>query len=360
MTKREREFKGGVIDTAEKREQAKSSFGYLSLPKGIRTFSIKEGTRKIKIDILPYEVTDSKHPDNIINSNVANKGDLWYKRPIKVHRNIGADNESIICPKSIGKPCPVCEHQKKRFNEGADKEETRELYARPRNLYVIIPVDIYEDHMPEEICVWDMSQSLFEDVLIEELRDDPENEIFPSLENGKTLELTLKWETLGKNTYPKVRKIDFIDRKPYDENTLDDVPDLDEMLKILPYKEIENKFFELNLEDQGGTLSEVNEESEEPRRRKVFAETEKNEEFEEPASHRRRTKIDKKDDKPKEDIPVERPRRRRPEPEEKVEEDKTKKCPYKHNFGIDNDRFDECYECNSFDDCYDANRAIKK
>ena len=356
MSRTKNNFRGNVLDTAEKREKARSNFGYLNLPKGIKTFSVKEGTRKVTFDIIPYVVTDKKHPDNLINSNVAKEGDLWYKRPIKIHRNVGADNESVICPKSVGKPCPICEHQKKRFNDGADKEETKELYAKSRSLYAVIPIDV--EDFDDEVCVWDMSNFCLEDVLIEELKDDPDNEIFPSLEEGKTLEVTFKWETFGKNTYPKARKIKFLDREPYGDEILDEVPNLDEVLKVLTYKEIENKFFELEEEEQGGTLKDVDD-------------NEPEEEVKERPSRRKRTEKKEEEPEKEEEKPKRTPRSRERKTEEKKEEPVTSrrkrsentpenKCPHGHVYGTDNDEHDECYECDVFDDCYDANRAMKK
>ena len=360
MSRTKNNFRGNVINTAEKREQARSSFGYLNLPKGVKSFSVAEGTRKVTLDIIPYVVTDPKHPDNLINPNVAQVGDLWYKRPVKIHRSVGADNESIICPKSIGKSCPICDYQKKRFADGADSksDEMKELYAKSRSIYAIIPqgVEEYED---EVICVWDMSEFLFENILIEELRDDPDSEIFPSLEEGKSLEVTFKWEEFGKNKYPKARKIEFVDRDPYDESILDEVPNLDTIFKVLSYKEIEAKFFETDLEETGGELKdiEVDEPPVERKSRRKVKEEEPEKEVEKPARKSRRKEPEAEVEK---EEPPRRRERSRPAKEEDAPKDATNKCPHGHVYGTDNDVHDACYDCEAFDDCYDENRAMKK
>ena len=79
----------------------------------------------------------------------------------------------------------------------------------------------------------------------ETLEEYPEHLDFCSLETGKTAVLTLKWEKLGKTTYPEVRHIDFEEREPYDEKILEDIPNLDDLLVVRSYEEIENLFYEL-------------------------------------------------------------------------------------------------------------------
>jgi len=255
-TKRTSSFRGKVGKDAHKSMRA--SRGYLNLPEGVKQYNVEENTRKVMFDILPYVVSDPKHPNRDDEAGIALKGDLWYKRPFKVHRNVGANNESCVCPKSIGKPCPICEYQKKQFDAGADKEETIELYPKDRNLYVIIPKG--EKKLDEVPFVWDMSQKLFQDTLKDALDEDEENEVFPDLEEGLTLEVSFKWKTFGKSTFPEARNINFIERdKPYKESILDEVPDLDTVLKVLSYEELSNKFFELDEPEAEGSLKEVDE-----------------------------------------------------------------------------------------------------
>ena len=355
-TKKRSSFRGKVGKDA--RKSTRASYGYLNLPEGVKAFSIKEKTRKIQLDILPYVVSDSNHPNKDEELGAALKGDLWYRRPFKIHRNVGAENETCVCPKSVGKPCPICDHQKKRFSEGADKEETKELYPKDRNLYVVIPLD---DDFEEEPYIWDMAQSLFQDVLKEELEEDDENEIFPDLEEGKTLEVSFKWKTLGTTTFPEARNISFLNREPYDEDILDTIPDLDKVLRVLTYEQLSNKFFELDEEEDAGELAEVDEEDEKPRRKR-------------PARTSRRVKKEEIEEEEEEEE-EEKPKRRTRKPvvkeeEEEEEEDekpkssrKVKKesgdptCPNKHEFGKDFEEFDDCDDCDLWDACYDKHKG---
>jgi hypothetical protein len=343
---RKSSFRGKVGN--DSRKSMRTSRGYLNLPEGVKQYIIEENARKVSIDILPYVISDSHHPNRDAKLDIAMPGSLWYRRPIKVHRNVGADNESCICPKSVGKPCPICEFQKKRFGEGADKEETKELYPKDRNLYVVIPID--QKGYEEVPHVWDMAQSLFQDTLKEELEINEENEIFPDLAEGKTLELSLKWKTIGNNSFPEVRGIQFVDREPYDEEALQSVPDLDKVFKVLPYEELWAKFSDIAVENENTETHTRHKEEEEeevktPPRRSLRGNTEK---------------VEKEVKEEKEETPpptTTTRRRERPAAGAAKEPDK---CPHKHKFGVDTDVYDDCNTCEIWDDCADELDKNKK
>jgi hypothetical protein len=356
--KKERKFsfKGKVIASAEKQKKAGSSYGYLLLQKGIKMFTLDEGTKSVDLDFLPYIVTDSHHPEHDVDMGVALPDTPWYRRPYKVHRNIGANKTSVVCPTSIGKKCPICEFQNKRFKENADKEELTALRAKSRSLYVVIPIG--DKKHPEEIHVWDMSDALFQNTLLEVLQENEEFEDFFDLENGRTATVRLRWESLGGNTYPEARDIDFGDvRDPYDEAILDDVPKLDEMLKILSYEELYALLWD---EEDAGELKTVETDTEHIReRRRPTPEIE-----EKPTRPQRERREVAKDE-----VPI--PSRRKPVEKEKEQEEEKKEivpkrgtssagkskeieCPHGHTFGVDTDDFKECDKCDIWNECIDV------
>lgn len=345
-TKKKSSFRGKVGKDA--RKNTRTSRSYLNLPEGVLQYNIEEGTKKVQFDILPYIISDAHHPNRDDDEGIAQKGDLWYKRPFKIHRDVGTLNESCVCLKSIGKPCPICDYQKKQFDAGADKEETVALYPKDRNLYVVIPIG--QKKFEEIPYVWDMSQKLFQDTLKDALDEDDENEVFPDLEEGKTLEVSFKWKTFGKITFPEARNITFLDRDPYTEKILDDVPDLDTVLKVLTYEELRVKFFELDAEEDGGKLKD--EDDDKPvRTRKTVKPAEDEDEDEPPVKRPARKPVVDEDE---EDAPPARSTRREALAE-KVPVKKNK-CPHGHKFGIDNDEKEECNDCEVFDDCFDENK----
>ena len=240
--KKESVWKKAVASNTEKQTKQASKLGYFMLPKNVKLFKETPGS-KVRLDFLPYIVTDPNHPDKDEDNGVAVVGSQWYKRPFRIHRGIGVNNEYVVCPTSIGKRCPICEYRAKRQKEGAPKEELTALNATHRNLYIVIPKDAKDfDEVPH---VWEISQFLFQDKLNEEIQEDEDNACFPALDEGKTVRIRFTEETFMKNKYADVSRIDFEDRDEYPESLLKTVPNLDEVLQILTYKELEAKFYEV-------------------------------------------------------------------------------------------------------------------
>lgn len=303
--RRESPFRGKVAADAHEQKQSKSKYGILELPKDIKLFKVDEAGR-VDLDIIPYIITSNHHLDRNERTKKALVGDEWYKRPFRVHRNVGVNNATITCPSSIGKSCPICEYRAKKVKGQADWEEIKPLNYSLRNLYMVIPLNAKK--YVEEPHIWDISHYLFQDLLIDEL-EDPEKqefEIFPDLDEGYTLRIRFEEKPLGKQSYFQAQRIDFKKRaEPYDRSILEDMPDLDNALKIRTHKEIEAMFFEFENEDDGDK--------------------------EEATTHHHR-------------------KRKQIEPEEKKDEDE-ERCPHGHKFGIDTDVYDECVKCKEWDDC---------
>ena len=357
-------FRGKVVSSAEKQKKSGKGRGYIDLPKGIEFLKLPDNARSIKLDFLPYIVTSNNHPEKDEKNGVALPGTPWYRLPIRVHTNVGADNERVICRKTFGGKCPVCDYQLKRIKEGADKEEFKLLYPQERSLYIVIPIGVKD--LEEKPYVWDMSDFLFQETLIEELQEDPDNEDFFTLDNGKTLELRLKWKEIGKSNFPEVVSVKFEDREPYGEEVMTDCPSLDDCVKVLSFQELEAKFFDLQEED-AGKLEEKEEEPEDepPARSKRYSRSEKKEEpepepeAEKPTRSRGRKPEPQPEPEPEEESAPARSSRRTKESE--PEDDN--KCPYGHKFGDDTDKFPkDCDKCKVWDDCielYEKNHKKK-
>jgi hypothetical protein len=259
-------FRGKTTSNAKQQTSQGSSYGYLKLPKGVPVFSPDPGSR-VKLDFLPYMVTDKNHPDKDEDLEIAVPGSLWYKRPFKIHRNIGGGNDAVVCLTSINKKCPICEEKSKMTRNGADKSETDPLKATNRNLYIVIPLDSKKHD--KEIHIFDMSQFLFQDLLNEDLEEDEDRGIFPDIEEGLTLKTRFDEDTFMKNKFAKVSRIDYVERdEAYDSSILDEVPNLDEVLKILTYEELKAKFFEIDDEEDGGELDDEDADEDAPSTRK--------------------------------------------------------------------------------------------
>lgn len=370
MAKRKKRsrFGANVARNVARQKSNAKGFGYLDLPKDIKMFKEKEGRNKL--DIIPYMVTDKKHPDgNLDDEAAANVGNPWYRRPIFVHRSIGADNESIICPKSIGKKCPICELREQQFKEGMDKDD---VVKKPgaRNLYVVIPINNKE--FEEEMHIWDIAQGNFQERLNMEIDDDITNGNFPDPEDGSTLNIRFSEESFSGNKYFEASMINFLERDGYEESIMDEAPNLDEIIKVLSYKEIEAKFLDVEEEED-----EEEEEDDAPakksyRKKKVVKDEEDEEEEydedeEEDAGYDSDDEEEEEeyDDDEEEEAPAPK-RKSRSAVKKKPERvargskrnPKTKKCPSGHKFAEDWDAVDDCDDCKLFDACGDANEEL--
>jgi hypothetical protein len=316
---KESRFRGTVAYDSQKQRNFGTS--YVNLPKGVKFFNPEPGERS-KFDIIPYIVTDKKHPCKDEAHGIAMPGDIWYRRPYRTHKNVGVDKETIVCPTSFGKPCPICEYRSKRFDEGADKKELEAMNTSERNLYAVIPIGMKD--FEETVHVMDISRFCFQTELKEELKEHPDFEIFPDLEEGLTLNVRFSSETVGAKgkPFPKANRIDFKKRDySYEESMLDDVPKLDDVFVVLSYDEIKEKFWE---QDQDETSDERVVEVDDDERPKKSLRREKDEDSEpERKVPVRRSKTN--DDIDEEEKPV---RRRREEPEEDEEPKYSKKRKY--------------------------------
>lgn len=337
--KRKTNFAEAIDDAIQKSERSGATYGYLQLPKGISVYSPDAKGCKVTLDIIPYEVTSDHHPEG------AAKGDLWWRLPYFVHRNIGASNDTVVCPTSIKQRCPICEYRAKRIKAQAPREETRALKPSERNLFVVVPLD--DRKLKDQICIFDISKYLFTELLLKEAKENPEYKNFADLEEGYSVKIRFESQTIDNSQpFAKASRIDFVERdQQYDESILEDVPALDEMLIMLSFEELEAKFWEMEHEEDGGTLNSSK------RKTKPTEEEEEEEEEEKPAAKKTFTR------KPIGKLA------RKTEPEEEEEEKPSKKttakgkdtCPHGYRFGVDFEKYDKCETCKMYDACADAN-----
>lgn len=336
--KKKSSFRGKTGKDAQRQKQRGSSYGYLNLPKGLSVFSPKPGSR-VWLDIMPYVVTDKKHPDRDEENGIAVVGELWYKRPFRIHRNIGPDNDAVVCLASFGKKCPICDYRSKLMKDGAEKEETDALKVSFRNLYVVIPKK--NDEYEVEPHVMDISQYLFQNLLNDELEEDEDYEGFPELEDGYTLKIRFDSTVIGSSKpFAEASRIDFVKRKEaYDEEILEDVPDLDSLLTEMTFEAMEQMFFEIDDEEEDNSRDDDDDD---------------NDDEEGKSKRKKKSKKKKKpapvDDDDDDDGPA--PKVKRNKRKEKVVKGKGK-CPHGYKYGKDTDKHEECDDCKNWDTCID-------
>jgi hypothetical protein len=356
--------------TARSMEKTKTNYGYLKLPADLNVFKPEGGT-EVVFDIVPYLVTDPNHLDNKKYNEDAVVGEYWWKKPIKVHRGIGPEDVTIVCPTTVGKKCPICEYGSKRRKAGADWDELKEIFPKNRTLFLIVPLDTEDcdvDYAEGEVHVLDQSDHLFLEYLEEEVSRDIESENFPDPFDGLSLKVYFRSKKLGKNKYAETSKIDFEDRdEQYDEEFLSSLPHLDDLVEIMEYKEIEALYLGMS-EMEEGEMDDEELQGEPPPRKKRTSRKERG-----TRSTHRRDEDEPEDDGSEDDGSEEAPvrkrtsaktsRTRKPKEEEEPEDPPTRKrstskpkstkkeCPYGHEFGVDTDEFDDCDRCKIWESC---------
>lgn len=325
-----------------------------NIPQGIQFYKPEEG--KATLRLLPYIVTDPKHPDG----EMAPVGDIWYKRPAKRFRQIGAEKKSYISPKSVGKPCPILEYYTAAKADPSipDKEANR---AKPQDI-VLYNVQVLDPKTKEfsDPMFFFYSYHNFEKALKKELLD-PDNEeylAFMDLEGGFDIRVRWEKESFEKNDFLVAGNISFIERDDIDEDILDQVVNLDECLVIKSYKELQNIFLEIDDEESENGEQESEEKPQPPAssRRRKSAEPEPEPE-KEPEKPSRRSRAEKEPEPEKEPEKSSRRRRSEPEPEPEPAKDK---CPNGFTFGDDWDTKRKCEKCEVFEECgkaYDATQT---
>lgn len=232
----EESFADRVQRRAKEREQGGGAG--LNLPSGAQLWRPVMNT-KTRIDIIPYRVT-------VKGLDYAEPGQLWYERTYKKHYNVGGSNKHYVCPESVGKPCPVCEYARNlnRQNDPESKEQAKALRPKMRQLFNVLD----HDAVDKGIQVLEIAYANFGRKLDEELKDlrqdDPSIDEFSDLKSGRTLKVRWGEGKQGQGrVYTEATKIDFLDRsKPLSKDLLEDAVDLDALLIIPSYEEIEKVF----------------------------------------------------------------------------------------------------------------------
>jgi len=229
--------------TKKANQAAKSGVVYINFPKGMKLFKEEEDKRYM-LDILPYIIKKpNKHPDSQFIED-----DLWWRLPYKLHKNVGPDKKDFVCPKTIGKKCKICDKQIEIYKDpNGDEEVAKQLRAKDRVLYFVIPKKNKDyENKPH---IWDISYFCFGKRLDKELDYEEDCAGFADLVDGYTLKTNFAKEKIGTGSFAKCDRIDFKPREEYDEDILEELPDLLDCLVHLSQKEI-NAIYDGIVEDE--------------------------------------------------------------------------------------------------------------
>jgi len=300
--------------------------------------------------VVPYEVSLDDHPDRV------KKGNSWCRFPIAVHYNVGIEESSYICPKTIGKPCPICEDRARMMKEARtenDKDEAKELKPQQRELYNILDL---ED--PDKgVQLWDVALGNFGELLDEEIDNGNEKyDTFYDPDEPYSVEVRFKQASFGGNKYLEASKIDFEEADPMEDDDLDNAIPLDQVCVILEYDQLQKVY--LGIGDHDGESESESESEEEPeekpsRRRNSGRGTRGR-----GRSRRKDTKDESEEEPEKVDeeseSEEEKPSRGKRRGRSLGRKKESNKCPGGGTFGVSFDTLDYCeQDCDKWESCAD-------
>lgn len=234
---RERSARGNARRRAEEHKKGGGNYvKRVKLPDGVKFLAVKDDTAR-RFDILGYDVTVEHNP-------WAEQGDFHFERTYFAHRIPDPMSDKnyqtqVICPKkTFGKACPICE-----FASTQEGEKAKELEPKERQLWNVV------DRTDEEkgVQVWDQSYHLFGkklDFEIQNADDDDGFDAFADWKGGMTLKVAFEEKKRGSNKFFDAASIQFKGRKEdYDSPA---VVDLDTVLILYTYETLESL---LNMEE---------------------------------------------------------------------------------------------------------------
>jgi len=213
-------------------------FNLTKYPK-IKIFNAKkEKEADYTLVFVPYKITSKQDPNCQRGATV---GDTSYNLIYDVHNYVGVGKKTVVCPRNLGKACPICEayeQAKKEF--GFDSKEAKDLKPKKRAIYNVIDMNSKE----KDVMIFDESTFFFEkDLITTAMSRGAKKGIdcipFGELKEGYSVDFHVEMikSSFGEN--PKYTAFNFDKMEdPMDKEVMDKAVDLGACIKIDTYDEI--------------------------------------------------------------------------------------------------------------------------
>lgn len=305
--------------------------------------------------VIPYYVgsetnSDFRRPDGLNKAFTQEQIDenrtFDYKLTVLVHSNIGVNKDTVLCPRTVGRKCPICEHRDVLDNEGASDEELRPYGTAKKALYNVMIFDS-EKEFNKGVQVWEAPHQSIEDELTDLAveKDRRTGEVIEKAYNYPEDGWNVVFEKLGSGLSTEYKGVKILERTKEQELTgkemdqaYDDAIDFEDAIEEKSYEELYEMLHGVAPDEDRGSSSG----SDENRGSRFRGRSSRKEEKEERKGRSRgRSRSSKKED----DEPKGRGRGRSRSNDSK-ESDKPE-C-----FGKKTNEIDDCQDCP--DDLYDA------
>ncbi len=310
-----------------------------------------------EVAIIPYLVKENtsfrKNPDlnmPFSGEELENGRSYDHKLTALIHYGIGVNEDHVLCLRTVGKPCPICEDAERlKRDDPDDKDGISDRTPAKRALYNIVVFDS-EKEFGKGIQVWESPHKSIEDVLAED------ESVKKSRETGEVEEKDYGWPEEGWNVCftrkgkgkndTEYKSIKIEKRTSKQEFTRDELDELfagaynfEDIIEVKSYDEI--------YEMHHGTAPGESPFSGDDKERGEDTDGDGKEDTRDTQESTSRFRGEDKDTEPEEE---EKPRgTRKPKSEDK--------CPVKDGtFGESCNTLSECDDCvdDTFDACYKA------
>jgi hypothetical protein len=236
---------------------------YLDIPDGFSLFQPKAG--KYRLDFMSYEVKKGKGTPG--GNPFFEEGELGFERTYFIHRDIGPNKDWHLCAaKTLNKPCPICEYRAKLAKDpNADEDTIKELGPKERQVFIVR--DLGED----EMHLFEVSHHLFGKQLDAKIRSGDEEDgydFFADPIDGLTVRVNFEQSDRGK--WLEATDIEFRPRKEeYDEDIVEEMPDLDSLLHETPYDKLKRSFLQTEPESDDDIDNDIDDDDDEEEKPKA-------------------------------------------------------------------------------------------
>jgi hypothetical protein len=344
----------------------------------IKFYTPKE--KKNKICIISYPIKTKNDP--LVYSKDSEIGDDSYMLDIQQHTYIGPVKADIACLKQFGKKCPICD-KAAEFYANKDKESASALWPSRFCYYNVIDMNNPDDG----IQVFGIKYNKFEKVLITAARAAADDDgIMDFSDNMNPMIISFWGENVTKNingknaTYLEFSNFTFKPTEKLDKAIIKQALSFDEYMKLLSTDEVA-KILEGDVEENDDSDDDEDEKPKANGKTKGHpVEDDDNDDDEESEDEDEDSgdsdEEDDSDDKDETDEDEEEEEEEeKPVPKSKVKAKPVAKkpakmaigkavtvfkCPSKHKFGIDCNKFaDDCNDCDIWADCAKEQKKLK-
>ncbi len=189
-----------------------------------------------RLGITKYKTEAS---DNFIRIMPPKDDTVMWAREVWVHRNIGANGVTLLCPKKMyNKPCPVCEAIEAMKAAKASDDEIKTIVATRR--YLMFVYDVRNDETIAKGLRWYDAPGIVISNIVLLSKDKRTKEIIDVCDpvDGRDIEFVRK----GSGLSSKYEAFNLVKTEAIPKEWYANIPDFDDVLSKPSYDQIKSEF----------------------------------------------------------------------------------------------------------------------